>query len=175
MPKPSPAAPVANPAIAEFFRLVKGQNTHAERRRQRDSDVEREKALLLTPVRQLLKALVDAGVVVKHRDSYNHGAVRRQPPSPLAVYEDESSTSWLPGRSIMLDHPAEIEIAVPNEHQRASQGVVVISCMTADHPQEALLRGPFFTVEAACMALSKFLAASTVKVARSLEKSGDGA
>lgn len=155
-----------SPAVSEFFRLIQQQNTGVERRRKRDDEIERAKALVLTPVRQLLKALIDAGVVVRHRDSYNPGAVRRPAPEPLKVYEDESSPTWLPGNSIMLDHPAEIEIAVPNDNHVRQEGVIVIRCMTPDHPQESLLRGPFHTVESACMALSKFLAFSTVRVTR---------
>ena len=73
-------------------------------------------------------------------------------------YEKESSPTWSPGVSLCFDHPAEIEIAVPND--RDGDGVVIIR-VASPHKDELLLNRRFDSMEMACKALAKFIGNNT--------------
>lgn len=143
-----------------------GQVGHQEKkravRRASSAEITERKSRQLTPFRQLLKRLVDRGLIVNHCE--RDGAVRKAPQA-FAVYENESSDSLLPGVSIFLEHPAQIEIAIPNEADIPTRGVVVILCAT-DHPDRRMLQGPFRSMREAAMALADFIARNTVAIER---------
>lgn len=127
--------------------------------------VVRDKHTRLIPMRQLLKRLVDLSVQVHHAETYSSSRRISQPPQPLEVYEDTSSAPWHPGQSLFLEHPAKIEIAVPNAHQESTEGQVVIRIST-EHPESHLLTRRFDSMKDACVAMARFLSFSTVKIDR---------
>ena len=151
-------------AFASFTSVIEEKERRRRRRRQVNEKIAAQKAELLLPFRKLLKRFEDMRLVVYNSDRY----VRPQPteafqPQIFRVYEDESSDSWFPGISLFFDHPAQIEIAIPNERDREKVGVVVIRCAT-DHPYRDMLMGPFHTLDSGLHALSSFLAKSTVRI-----------
>lgn len=154
MPQP------AKTAFEEFLRTIQAQESEARRRAHLAEQERDRKSELLIPVRQFLLELVKIGVVVTHSSKYEGRA--SEPPVPLEPYENESSPRWSPGISIFLDHPAAIEISIPNHE---AEGVVQIH-VSSKHPRTELLRGPFDSMEEACRALSRFLALDTTRVER---------
>ena len=115
-------------------------------------------------IKKLLKNLVDMKIEVYPTESYarNFTKVSREALEPVLfeVYQNESSGSWRPGISLFFDNPAEIEIAVPNEHQESELGYIIIRC-TTPHPHADLLNNRIFkNADEACMALSNFLSES---------------
>lgn len=149
-----------------FLDKVQDKQEVTEREQRRFQKIVDEKTKILIPMRQLLKRMMDAGVVVTNQSIHDFGArTKNHAPQNLEVWEAESSPHWLPGTSLFLDHPAEIEIAVSNPNNKDKEGLVVIQC-TTEHPSAYLLRGPFYNVADACQALALFLSASTVRVER---------
>ena len=152
-------------AVEEFLERFHSRERLAGRQRHNREKTISAKSEMLIPMRKMLKHLVDAQVYVTHHAMHEQGHTARNitAPQQLLVYESESSPRWQPGESLFLDHPARIEIAIPNTHQRQHEGVVVVACSTP-HPHDYLLRGPFVTMEEACVALARFLSESTVRI-----------
>lgn len=128
-----------------------------------------EKDKILQPIRDLLKRFVDLGVWVYDKNKFERTSPKsdgdKLPPQLFATYEDPSSPRWRPGYSLYIEHPAEIEIAVPDEKDRDKLGLVVISCK--ENPHSGILDNRIFRdVDSACMALSEFLSKNLVKVER---------
>jgi hypothetical protein len=144
----------------DFLNIISTQMREEKARAQRADDERERKSLELIPIRQFFSKLVSIGVVVTHSAKYNGKAA--QPPQLLEPFENETSPRWAPGVSIFLDHPAAIEIAIPNY---PAEGVVHINVSSA-HPRAELLRGPFSDMDEACRALSRFLALDTARVER---------
>jgi len=143
------------------------EREHAKKVRERtEKEIIQQKSKVLVPIRKLLKRFQDMGIIVKNAETFSKelSLVNREP-ILFRVYEDPSSKSWAPGTSIFFDHPAIVEIAVPNDSQKSEHGVVVIHC-SSDHPLKYLLNGPFRSVDGACEALANFLAKNTEYVSR---------
>lgn len=113
-------------------------------------------------IRNFLSEFVKQGVQVRHKDFYNNTIVDKSlaQDQRFNFYNNETSRSWAPGVSIMFDHPAEVEIAIPNERQ---EGLVIIKVATY-HPSSRLLERKINSYEDACKALAAFLATSVVSV-----------
>lgn len=131
--------------------------------------ITKEKDAILQPIRDLLKRFVDLGIWVHDRNKFERTLLKsdsdKLPAQLFSVYEDPSSPRWLPGCSLYIEHPAEIEIAVPNETERDKFGLIVITC--SDNPHQAILSNKIFRdVESACMAISEFLVRNHVKLDR---------
>lgn len=147
-------------AFNRFLTTVVDNRTRAQREQRRNEEIIHKKDLQLVPVRKLLKRFMDLNVVVANASRYRRGEITIAPPVSLAVTEGASSPSWAPGNSLFLDHPAELEIAIPNDKDIADQGVIVIRC-SSDHPDSAMFNGPFRSIEEACLILAEFLAKHT--------------
>lgn len=150
--------------------------SQAQTKKKREDEISRinakivaEKDVILQPIRQLLKRLVDLNIWVYDKNKFERTLPRtdgdKLPPKLFEVFEDPSSPSWLPGNSIYIEHPADIEIAVPSEQDREKQGLIVISCK--ENPYANILTNRVFRdVDSACMALSEFLSKNLVNVDR---------
>jgi hypothetical protein len=150
-------------AFRAFEQSLEEKARREKKRRSTDERLLARKAEQLFPVRKLLKRFDDMRLVVNNADRYlPQPAVEHFPPQPFRVYEAPSSESWAPGVSLCFDHPAQVEIAIPNERDTDRMGVIVISS-ASEHPDLHLLRGPFRSVEEALLALSAFLARNTVR------------
>ena len=148
--------------LSHFLKHVEIKEKTVQRLNKHSSKVREEKSKQLIPIRRLLKQVQDLGVNVRHTDYYQDRQ-GNHPAQPLEPYENESSPSFLPGVSIYLNHPAVIEIAIPNEDDRSHPGVVSIMCTTF-HPHASLVAGPFYSMDAACLGLAEFLAKSLVNM-----------
>lgn len=136
-----------------------------------------EKDKILQPIRDLLKRFVDLGVWVYDKNKFERTLPKsdgdKLPPQLFATYEDPSSPRWKPGFSLYIEHPAEIEIAVPDAKDRDKLGLIVISCK--ENPYSGILDNRIFKdVDSACMAISDFLSKNLVKVGRNNDSSDDG-
>lgn len=153
-------------AFQRFLTTVGEKQARAQRRRMSEEELIEQKSKQLIPMRQFLKRLIDLGIVVSHTEQYN-ARFSRETPAPVSftVTEGPSSPRWSPGVSLFLEHPAEIEIAIPGAAHLDEDGAVVVRCST-EHPDSGILQGPFANMNEACEALADFLARSTEHVAR---------
>lgn len=126
------------------------------------------KSKKLEPIREFLSEFARQGVVVRHKDFYNNEIVDKSQVQnkKFNYYDAETSHSWAPGISIMFDHPAEVEIAIPNDSE---DGLLVIKVATY-HPYSRLLDRKFNTMEDACRALAAFICESTTSVESEYKK-----
>lgn len=144
-----------------FRNRLAEKNQARDFQRLSDNEVTAKKDLELVPLRRLLQQIVEMNIQVANASRWA-GGTRQTDLTPRAfmVSEKSSSNPYLPGNSLYIDHPAEIEIAVPNERDQEDRGVVVILCST-DHPQKSMLNGPFRSMNEACVALADFIAENT--------------
>ena len=145
-----------------FMQRVQRQEKTKKNQQQHANVVADEKSRKLIPMRKLLKRIQDTGLMVYHTDRYSDRN-NHKPAQRFEVFEGESSPSFLPGPSLYFDHPASVEIAIPNEWDEATQGIICIRCSTT-HPESGLLHGPFRNLEDAGLAIAEFLARSTVSM-----------
>lgn len=141
-----------------------------------NEDIIIEKDKILQPIRDLLKRFVDLGIWVYDKNKFERVLPKsdgdKLPPILFATYEDPSSPRWLPGYSLYIENPAEIEIAVPDVKDREKFGLIVISCK--ENPHSGILENRIFRdVDSACMAISEFLSKNLVKVGRMDDKHDD--
>jgi hypothetical protein len=137
------------------------KNLQHESQRQIEAETTEKKDRDLVPIRKLLQQIVEMNIQVSNASRWAGGTRPTDlSPKPFKVSEDKSSDPYLPGNSIYIDHPAELEIAVPNPVDLEEKGVVVILCAT-DNPHRSMLNGPFRTMEEACTALADFIAENT--------------
>lgn len=122
----------------------------------------------LETIAKFLEKAVENDVYVKHTDTYLLSAlsVADLKPQKFSYRFEESSHSWAPGVSIIIDHPGQIEIAIPNKPQ--TEGVVKIH-LSSPHPASYLFQGVFNSHRQACEALGRFLGKSTTSVGTSLQ------
>ena len=130
---------------------------------QEDRAIAHKKRKILEPIRVFLQKFVDLEVTVNHRDQYTKNVNQFPEPQKFSFEEVDSSKSWSPGVSILLNHPAEVEIAVPN--RTSEEGLIVIKVAT-HHPDAYILEQKFPNVESACHALAKFLGKCTVSIGK---------
>ena len=148
--------------LDHFLQRVQMQEKIKNQQTQHSDGVAVEKSKQLIPIRKLLKNIQDMELHVYHADKYSDRN-GNFPAQKFEVFENESSPSFLPGPSLYFNHPAAVEIAIPNEWDTGHPGVVSICCTTY-HPESLLLRGPFRNFDDACIALAEFLARSTVSI-----------
>lgn len=148
-------------AFNKFLHTVEDRHVRQARIARLNEEIVLQKNKHLIPLRKLLKRLMDLNLVVTNSARHAGGIVSpNTAPVSLQVHEGDSSPTWAPGISLFLEHPAELEIAVPNEKDVKELGLVVIRCST-HHPDSSLFNGPFHTSGAACEALAEFLARNT--------------
>lgn len=148
-------------AFDKFLTTVGERSVRDLQRRRVEEGIIRQKDLQLVPMRKLLKRLLDLNLVVSNASLHTGGVLpTNTAPVAFQVNEGASSPLWQPGNSLFLDHPAELEISIPNDKDVPEHGVVVIRCST-DHPDSHLLKGPFRHMSEACEAVAEFIARNT--------------
>jgi effector-binding domain-containing protein len=160
-------------ALDAFQNTWEGKRRRNDFKRKEDERIMEGKSKALTPVRALLKSLIDANVIVRSRfcwDRFSNGKKESTlkhkedlEDKPLAVFESSSSPSWSPGVSLILEHPARIEIAIPNQRDSYKLGAIIIRSST-EHPDAHILHRRFSSIEEGCNALAEFIAENTVSV-----------
>lgn len=132
---------------------------------QEDREIAAQKRRQLEVIENFLQKFVDLEISVNHCDQYtkNTKTLVGVEPQKFSFYLVDSSKSWAPGISIWFNHPAEIEIAIPNKPQE--EGVVVIRVAT-HHPDAYILEQRFFNFQTACEALGKFLGKCTTSIGK---------
>ena len=124
-----------------------------------------KKSHKLEPIKMFLQKFVDLGVVVYNAERYNRNVFHYNTDNQeqeFKYYESDSSESWAPGISICFEHPAQVEIAIPNKPE---EGIVIIK-VASQHPDYYLLEQKFSSMESACHALAKFLGKNTIKISK---------
>lgn len=119
----------------------------------------------LSIIEKFLQKFIEMDVYVNHADTYDTISLSKNhlKPQKFSFRFDESSTQWAPGISIMIEHPALIEIAIPNDKDK--EGIVVIH-IASNHPYGYLLQNGFNSQKQACEALGRFLSKSTTSVGK---------
>lgn len=145
-----------------FIQQVEKREKEKQHQQERASERAEEKSRKLIPVRKLLKKIQDTGLMVYHSERYTDRNTV-SPPQRFTVFEDASSPSFQPGPSLYFDHPAQVEIAIPNDWDAEVMGVVCIRC-SSSHPESGLFNGPFRSMDDALSALAEFLARSAVSM-----------
>jgi len=147
--------------FVRFRSLLEERNREKDRQKIADIEISQKKDEELIPVRQLLKQMVDMNILVSNSARFAGGTKGPDiAPKSFRGSKNKPAPPYLPGNSLYIDHPANLEIAVPNQLDKDTKGVVVIHCST-EHPKKYLLNGPFHTMQEACLALAEFIAAST--------------
>jgi hypothetical protein len=132
---------------------------------QEDRVIAKQKKDKLDFIAKFLQKFVDLEVYVNHSDQYtkNTRTMDGIEPQKFSFYYVDSSKTWAPGISIWLDHPAIIEIAIPNKPQE--DGIVVIK-VASHHPDSYLLEQHFTNYASACEALGRFLGKCTTSIGK---------
>lgn len=143
----------------KFRQILEDRKNENESNQNIDNDTRQKKHKLLIPVRQLLKKIQDLNIMVDNATKYSHGSTKTNlEPVLFVVKERETTTPTLaPGKAIHFEHPADIEIAIPNEQDYPLLGVIKINCST-DHPDRLMLTQKFNSIDEACDVLAEFLA-----------------
>lgn len=130
-----------------------------------ERNIAKQKRTKLAPIEKFLNKFKELGVYVQHSDHYTKNTLTMEGivPQLFDFYLQDSSKTWAPGISILIDHPAIIEIAIPNKPKE--EGVVVIK-VASHHPDRYLLDQNFSSYEAACSALGRFLGRCTTSVTK---------
>lgn len=130
-----------------------------------DREIAEQKRKQLKPIEDFLQKFVDLEISVNHCHYYtkNTTSMYGVEPQLFAYTLVDSSKKWAPGISIWFNHPAEVEIAIPNNQDE--EGVVKISVATS-HPDAYILQPRFSSFESACEALGKFLGICTTSIGK---------
>ena len=149
-------------AMSHFLAAMESTQKKEEKKVLRSDQISHDKSLKLIPVRKLLQRFKEMDLWVRNTDSFGHSPLHAPSTSPqkFEPYENESSPSWAPGVSVFFDHPAAVEIAIPNDPEK--EGVVVIRCSTR-HPNSNLFTKKFENMQDACIALSEFLGLNALR------------
>ncbi len=134
-----------------------------------DRDIARRKKTELQGMENFLQKFVDLEIYVHHSDQYTKNSITNdtRDPQKFSFYFVDSSKKWSPGISILFDHPAEVEIAIPNKPEE--EGVIVIK-VASHHPYSYLIEQKFHNFESAYEALGRFLGRSTFKIGKDPRK-----
>ena len=151
-------------ALDEFLQAFDDRKRKENKRAHLEVQLIERKRRELASIRKLLQRCVDMGLIVS--DS-RIGEPRFAPNATqnFAYYEGESSPTWGPGISLYFDHPAQVEIAIPNECDQVKHGRVVIRSVT-HHKDVMMLHQIFTEPELAKEALAKFLGKNAISINR---------
>lgn len=133
-----------------------------------EKSIAEQKKKQLEVIAKFLDKAIENEIYVAHRDSYTFNARSLDDikPQKFSYRYEESSQSWAPGISIVFDHPAEIEIAIPNKPEE--EGIVKIH-LGSVHPSAYLFQGTFNSHKQACEALGRFLGKSTTSMGKQIK------
>lgn len=149
-------------ALTEFLQAFDERKRKESGRAQLEVQAIERKRKALAPLRAFLQKFVDLGLVVPDSGVGNPGVAPNATMS-FTFYESEASPSWAPGVSLYFDHPAEVEISIPNDSEKEKHGVVVIRSVTS-HKDRMMLHQKFNTAELAMDALAKFLGKNAISI-----------
>ncbi len=128
------------------------------------------KSKKLNGIRAFLDQFVAQGVTVYHKDRFNKEILDKEQNSSdeqdFRHYDTDSSEIWAPGISIWFDHPAEVEIAVPND---IKDGLIVIKVATPN-PHSHVIDNKYDSAESACRALARFICLNTISISPNYKK-----
>jgi len=151
-------------AFQDFLAAFDEKTRQKSTRETREEQVARKKRDMLEPIALLLERLSRLGLVVEDaRSAARQPGFAQGVEARFTVEEGPSAPSWAPGVSLFIDHPAAIEIAIPNESDAFEKGPVVITCAT-QHPDRGMLVKKHLSVHAAAEALARFLAKNTLRI-----------
>lgn len=155
--------------IKSYLKDVQENENKKIRVSKEERAIAKEKEAKLEFIKKFLQKFVDLGVRVHHSDQYTKNTKTDVTNSPqdFSFYIIDSSKSWAPGFSILFNHPAMVEIAIPNNPEY--EGVVVIKVAT-HHPDAYILEQKFSTYESACEALGRFLGKCTHSIKQDPKK-----
>lgn len=152
--------------LNEFLRGFEEQEQKKILLSRDQQQIAQRKSEELEPIRKFLQKFIDLEVKVKHCDYHSRDVLKKlditNDAQFFSFYNGDSSDSFAPGISIMIDHPAQIEIAVPNNYDN---GIFIVSVAT-EHPDAHILAQSYGSVESVCQALARFISKNTVSISK---------
>jgi hypothetical protein len=152
--------------LNEFLKGFEEQEQKKVLLSREQQQIAQRKSEELEPIRKFLQKFIDLEVKVKHCDYHSRDVLKKlditNDAQFFSFYNEDSSDSFAPGISIMIDHPAQIEIAVPNNYEH---GLFVVSVAT-EHPDSHILAQSYGSVESLCQALARFISKNTVSISK---------
>lgn len=164
-------------SLGEFLNAFDERKRKETQRANLELQLIEKKRKALEPIRKFLQRFNELGLVVPDAEAGGPG-VALDSTKRFAVYEGESSPSWAPGVSLFFDHPAQVEISIPNDSDIEKHGAVVIRVVSA-HRDKNMLQQKFGNIAAAKDALARFLGKTAISIetdprrARSTSKPDD--
>lgn len=149
-------------SLQEFLSAFDDRKKKESHRAQHERRKIEQKRELLKPIRNFLQHFVTMGLVIQDARAGDPG-ISPDAQQKFAFYEAESSPTWGPGISLYFDHPAEVEIAIPNDSQIPEYGPVVIRSVT-NHKDRNMLHQKFHSVDAAKDAVARFLGKNALAI-----------
>lgn len=116
----------------------------------------------LQEVTNFLNKFVNAQIAVNHTDMYRYDIVTRlglEPQQFSYRVDDSKNQNCWPGYSVFIDHPANIEIGIPNDEDK--MGVVLVSIEGANS-YNYLLNKKFFSLKEFYTAFAHYISQSMV-------------
>ncbi len=154
--------PIEDKAFQEFLHAFEGRRQKELQKAQYELRQIKRKKVLLLPIKELLQKFVDMSLEVSHTNAGTHNLPLSET-TLFSFYEGASSPSWGPGVSLFFDHPAEIEIAIPNPSDIEELGAVVIRVVSA-HKDKNFLEKKHLSVEAAKDVIARFLGQNAIAI-----------
>lgn len=149
-------------SLNEFLQAFDERKKKASGRAQIEQQLVERKRKALAPIRSFMQKFVDLGLVVPDSRAGTQG-VSLSSTKPFVFYEKEASPSWAPGMALFFDHPAEVEIAIPNEIDKERLGAIVMRSVSS-HKDDNILQQKFATLDLGKAALAKFLGKNAVSI-----------
>lgn len=146
-------------ALRLFDNTLSAQHRHEQSTLWFEGEIIAEKKVIIQPIRHFLRELARRGLRVPHYERFNRG-IMSYPSMPFRPYSANSSPLWSPGISMFFDHPAQVEIAVPNHREK--EGMIVVN-VSSHHPKADLLRQTFYSQSQVCKVLATFIAYNVLK------------
>lgn len=128
-----------------------------------DRKITELKKQTLMPIAQFLDKFIEVEAVVYPYNYYSKNLKMEYitDPKPFKYCWIDSSKKWSPGVSLWIEHPAQIEIAIPNNVNVYGEIFVHVA---SEHPDSYILEHKFSNVSQVCEALGIFLGKCTVAI-----------
>lgn len=155
-------------ALGEFLHAFEEKQKKENQRVSVEMRQIEKKRRLLMPIKDLLDKFTELGLIVSD-SKIGMGGVPLNSTQKFVFYEGPSSPAWAPGVSLFFDHPAEVEIAIPNDIDVEKNGIVIIRTVSL-HKDRFLFDKKFTTIDMAKDTLARFLGKNAIAITNNPRK-----
>lgn len=155
-------------ALGEFLHAFEEKQKKENQRVSVEMRQIERKGRQLQPIKELLEKFTELGLIVSD-SKIGMGGVPLNSTKTFSFYEAPSSPAWAPGVSLFFDHPAEVEIAIPNDIDVEKSGIVIIRTVSL-HKDRILFDKKFTTIDMAKDTLARFLGKNAIAITNNPRK-----